>query len=324
MTSDLKQIKSPIQEELKEFNEFFNSIFKSNIPLLDRILKYVVKTKGKQLRPLFVILSAAMFGKVNHKTYRSAAMIELLHSATLVHDDVVDDSLKRRGLFSINALWKNKIAVLIGDFLLSRGLLLAVEYKDYDTLEVTSKAVKLMSEGELLQIEKARSLDIKEEVYFDIIRMKTASLIASSCGVGATSVNLSEEKVENVRLLGEKIGIAFQIKDDLLDFSDNNIGKPKGGDIKEKKLTLPLIYALNSANSKEKKRIINSISKSKNHKKTYVEAVKFIEKYKGFEYASDQMFRYKNEAIEMLNTFPISIYRTSFASLIDYVIDRKK
>lgn len=324
MSSDLKQIKKPIESDLSAFNTYFNNIFKSNIPLLDRILKYIVKTKGKQVRPLFVTLTAGICGEIGEKTYRAASLIELLHTATLVHDDVVDDSLKRRGLFSINALWKNKIAVLAGDFLLSRGLLLAIENNDIDTLEVTSRAVKRMSEGELLQIEKARSLDIREEVYFEIIGMKTASLISSSLAAGAISSGANSEVVETFSKIGENIGIAFQIRDDLLDFSDNNIGKPKGGDIKEKKLTLPLIFALNKADKKEKRHIINTISRSKNHKKTYKLVVKFIEKHKGFEYAREKMLEYKNESISMLDAFPDSAYKTSLKQLINYVIDRKK
>jgi octaprenyl-diphosphate synthase len=234
MAVNLKQIKSPLKNELNEFDSYFNNSLKSRIPLLDRIMKYMVRRKGKQMRPLLVIISAAICGKINEKTFRGATMIELLHTATLIHDDVVDDSMKRRGSFTINALWKNKTAVLVGDYLLSRGLLLALRNKDNDLLDITSEAVQLMSEGELLQIEKARTLDIKEEVYFDIIKMKTASLMASSCAIGAASVDASPDNQDKMKNLGLNLGIAFQIKDDLLDFKSNGTGKPKGGDLKEK------------------------------------------------------------------------------------------
>ncbi len=297
---------------------------KSKVSLLDTILKYVVKQKGKQVRPLFVILTAALNGQITLKTYRGATLVELLHTATLIHDDVVDDSMERRGLFSINALWKNKISVLIGDYLLSRGMLVALNNKDYDLLEITSEAVKLMSEGELLQIEKARTLDIKEEVYFEIIRMKTASLIASSCAIGAASVNASQEQQIRMKEFGEYTGIAFQIKDDLLDFSKDITGKPKGTDLKEKKLTLPLIYALKNAKKPDRKHIINLISKHNKRINTYKEVIQFIKQNKGFEYAIQLMEDYRDKALEKLNMYPENDFKKSLTELVNYTVNRKK
>ncbi|MBT3302154.1 MAG: polyprenyl synthetase family protein [Bacteroidetes bacterium] len=324
MSVQLKKIKSPVIKELEEFNTFFYNSLKSKVSLLDTILKYIVKQKGKQVRPLFVLLSAGLNGQINQKTYRGAALIELLHTASLVHDDVVDDSMQRRGVFSINALWKNKISVLIGDYLLSRGMLLALNNKDYETLEITSEAVKMMSEGELLQIEKARTLDIKEDVYFKIIKMKTASLIASSCAIGAASVEASEMDQNLMKEFGENTGIAFQIKDDLLDFSTDITGKPKGTDLKEKKLTLPLIYALKKADKSEKKRIINLISRHHKKKDTYHTVIRFIEENKGFEYAIQLMNEYRQKALDNLKPFPDNAYKQSLTELVNFTVDRKK
>ncbi|PJA09728.1 MAG: polyprenyl synthetase, partial [Flavobacteriales bacterium CG_4_10_14_0_2_um_filter_32_8] len=264
----LDQIQKPIELEMKEFEPRFRASMKSRVSLLDKIMHYIIKRKGKQMRPMFVFLSAKAFGATTDSTYRAAAMIELLHTATLVHDDVVDDSNKRRGFWSINAVWKNKIAVLVGDYLLSKGLLLAVENGEFELLKIMSNSVREMSEGELLQIEKARNLDITETIYYDIIRQKTATLIASCCASGANSVNVSKEIVEKMRLFGEYTGIAFQIKDDLFDYGSNGekIGKPTGIDIKEKKMTLPLIYVLNNANSSDKRRIINIVKKHNENK----------------------------------------------------------
>ena len=324
MTKELELIQHPIQEEINAFNEFFRETMASHIFVLDKVLKYIVKRKGKQMRPLFVMLSAAMNGGISGKTNRVAAMIELLHTATLVHDDVVDDSFERRGAFSINALWKNKIAVLAGDFLLSRGLLLTLKNKDYDVLEITSEAVRLMSEGELLQIQKARTLDIREDVYFDVIRMKTASLFATSCSAGAASAGADKEKTELMWQFGIDCGIAFQIKDDLLDFKPQNSGKPKGTDLKEKKLTLPLIYALQQAQKEEKRRIINLIAKPGKAKDTFNEVSAFINKMNGFEYASGKMNEFRQKALAVLDLYPESSYKKSLRALVNYIIDRDR
>jgi octaprenyl-diphosphate synthase len=324
MTVSFSEIQSPVVNELKEFDDFFKQSFQSRIGLLNTILKYIIKRKGKQMRPLFVLLSAALNGSINQKTYRGASLIELLHTATLVHDDVVDDSSMRRGAFSINALWKNKAAVLVGDYLLSRGMLLALSNKDNEMLEITSDAVRMMSEGELLQIEKARTLDIDESVYFEIIRMKTASLIATSCAIGAASVNATSEKVDLMRNFGESVGLAFQIKDDLLDFSGFETGKPTGVDIKEKKLTLPVIYSLKQANSRDRSHIKNMISRSVKDKKQIVEIIEFIRIHKGFEYAQAKMMEYKDKANEIIGQYPDNQYRTALKQLIDYTIERNK
>jgi octaprenyl-diphosphate synthase len=298
---------------------------KSNVALLDTVTRYIVKRKGKQMRPMFVFLAAKVCGEIQDSSYTAASLIELLHTATLVHDDVVDEANYRRGFFSINALWKNKIAVLVGDFLLSRGLLLAIEKKEHALLEIVSKAVKEMSEGELLQIEKARRLDIKEEVYFQIIRQKTASLIASCCACGASSVKAKEETVEKMWAFGEKIGIAFQIKDDLFDFGfGDKIGKPTGIDIKEKKMTLPLIYALNQSTFMEKRRIINTIKNHNEDKERVAELIDYVIKSGGIEYAAQKMEKYKSEASVLLDDFIDSEAKTSLIELVEYAISRKK
>ena len=323
--SILKNIKAPIKEEINLFEQKFKDSLKSNVSLLDRIMHYIIKRKGKQMRPMFVFLSAKLFGKFEENTYRAASMIELLHTATLVHDDVIDEANFRRGFFSINALWKNKIAVLVGDFLLSRGLLLAVKHEEFELLRIMSTAVQDMSEGELLQIEKARKLDITEKVYFDIIRQKTATLIAACCASGANSVGQNKEVVEKMRLFGEKAGIAFQIKDDLFDYTQSPlIGKPTGIDIREQKMTLPLIYTLNTVDKKLKNYIINII---KNHHKDDVKVAEVIELVKengGLEYAENAMHNYHNDAVELLNQFDENEARKSLILLLDYVVNRKK
>ena len=322
MTVD--QIKAPIEKEMAEFELKFKSSMKSSVPLLDKITHYIVKRKGKQLRPMFVFLSAKVVGEMNDSTYRAASLIELLHTATLVHDDVVDDSNVRRGFFSVNALWKNKIAVLVGDFLLSRGLLLSVDNKDFHLLGLVSNAVREMSEGELLQIEKARKLDIDETVYFDIIRKKTASLIASCCACGAASVSKDENAIEQMRAFGEAVGIAFQIKDDLFDYGDgSDIGKPTGIDIKEKKMTLPLIYALNKASFFERRRIINIVKNNNNDPKKVTEVIHFVIESGGIQYAESKMNEYKTEALKKLSTFPESASKTSLSELVKYTTERK-
>jgi octaprenyl-diphosphate synthase len=322
MTVD--QIKAPVAHEMTEFEVKFKSSMKSSVPLLDKITRYIVKRKGKQLRPMFVFLAAKVCGEMNESTYRAASLIELLHTATLVHDDVVDDSNERRGFFSVNALWKNKIAVLVGDFLLSKGLLLSVDNKDFHLLGLVSTAVREMSEGELLQIEKARKLDIDEGVYFDIIRKKTASLIASCCACGAASVTTDENIILKMQSFGEAVGIAFQIKDDLFDYGNgDNIGKPTGIDIKEKKMTLPLIFALNNASYFEKRRIINIVKNNNNDPKKVAEVIDFVIKSGGIQYAESKMNDYKNKALEILSGFNNSPSKTSLAGLVKYTTERK-
>lgn len=297
----------------------------SKVALLNRITHYIVNRKGKQMRPMFVFLSAKMVsnGQLSERTYRGASVIELIHTATLVHDDVVDDSNQRRSFFSINALWKNKIAVLVGDFLLSKGLLLSIDNEDFDLLKLISIAVREMSEGELLQIEKARKLDITEDIYFDIIRQKTATLIAACCGIGAASVGASNETVQQMRKFGEYIGIAFQIKDDLFDYTDEKIGKPTGIDIKEQKMTLPLIYTLNNCSKKEKSWIINSVKKYNKDKKRVKEVIAFVKENGGIDYTIAKMNDYKNKALSILETYPDSPYKSSLLQMIDYVVERK-
>ena len=320
----VNEIKEPIAKEMAEFELKFKSSMKSTVPLLDKITQYIIKRKGKQMRPMFVFLSAKVCGEMNESTYRAAALIELLHTATLVHDDVVDDSNERRGFFSVNALWKNKIAVLVGDFLLSKGLLLSIDNKDFHLLGLVSNAVREMSEGELLQIEKARKLDIDEGVYFDIIRKKTASLIASCCACGAASVTNDEKVIDRMRAFGEAVGIAFQIKDDLFDYGDGtNIGKPTGIDIKEKKMTLPLIYALNNASFWDKHKIINIVKNNNNDPKKVAEAIDFVIKRGGIQYAEKRMNEYKQKALEILSTFPECASKTSLSELVKYTTERK-
>lgn len=324
MAEAIKEVKQFISLELDTFQKRFRASMSSHVPLLDKITYYIVKSKGKQMRPMFVLLSAKMFDEIGEPSYRAASLIELLHTATLVHDDVVDDANQRRGFFSINALWKNKIAVLVGDYLLSKGLLLALDNEDYRLLQIVSQAVKAMSEGELLQMEKTRKLDITEQVYFDIIRQKTASLIASACAAGAASVDSSEEDVEKMRQFGENIGMAFQIKDDLFDYGSGAIGKPVGIDIKEKKMTLPLIYSLSKTDRKEKKRILGLIRKKSNRKSTVRTVVDFVKSEGGLEYSRGVMNQYKAKAEEILQSLPDQPSKRYLWSLVEYVVEREK
>ena len=319
------QIKEPIREEMELFEQKFRGSMLSKVALLNRITYYIVNRKGKQMRPMFVFLVANMVsgGRVEERTYRGASVIELIHTATLVHDDVVDDSNKRRGFFSINALWKNKIAVLVGDYLLSKGLLLSIDNGDFDLLQIISVAVREMSEGELLQIEKARRLDIVEEVYYEIIRQKTATLIAACCAMGACSVAPDKtEIIEKMRLFGEYIGMAFQIKDDLFDYTEEAIGKPTGIDIKEQRMTLPLIYVLNTCTEEEKKWLINSIKNHNKDKKRVKEVIHFVKTHQGLEYATAKMKEFQQKAIDLLDSFPSSPYKDSLLLMVNYVIDR--
>ncbi|WP_407425742.1 polyprenyl synthetase family protein [Arcticibacter sp.] len=322
--SKLDEIKRPIEQELEAFEEKFKSSMKSTVPLLDRITHYIVKRKGKQIRPMFVFFSASLCGGINESTHRGAALVELLHTATLVHDDVVDNSYERRGFFSVNALWKNKIAVLVGDYLLATGLLLSIDHDDFHLLRIVSSAVKLMSEGELLQIEKARRLDISEDIYYEVIRQKTASLIASCCACGAASAGADIETIEKMRLFGEKIGMAFQIKDDLFDFGTDDVGKPLGIDIKEKKMTLPLIYSLSKVERKEKQRIINLVKNHNEDNAKVEEVITFVRNNGGLAYAEMQMHRYQDEAFQVLHTFPEHSARTALEQLVRFTTERKK
>ena len=321
------QIKEPIREEMELFEQKFRNSMSSKVALLNRITYYIVNRKGKQMRPMFVFLVAKMLSddsKVSERTYRGASVIELIHTATLVHDDVVDDSNKRRGFFSINALWKNKIAVLVGDYLLSKGLLLSIDNGDFDLLRIISVAVREMSGGELLQIEKARRLDIVEDVYYEIIRQKTATLIAACCAMGACSVQPEQpELIEKMRLFGEYIGMAFQIKDDLFDYTEDAIGKPTGIDIKEQKMTLPLIYVLNTCTEKEKQWLINSVKKYNKDKKRVKEVIAFVKTHNGLEYATAKMKEFQQKALNILNDFPASPYKEALTLMVNYVIDRK-
>jgi len=321
-----EQIKQPIAYEMELFEQKFLISMSSKVALLNRITHYIVNRKGKQMRPMFVFLVSKMVanGEVNDRTYRGASVIELIHTATLVHDDVVDESNRRRGFFSINALWKNKIAVLVGDYLLSKGLLLSIDNGDFDLLRIISIAVREMSEGELLQIEKARKLDITEEVYYEIIRQKTATLIAACCSLGAASVKPQSQDVETMRKFGELIGLAFQIKDDLFDYGEEKIGKPTGIDIKEQKMTLPLIHVLNNCTVKEKNWLINSIKNHNRDKKRVKEVIAFVKQNGGLEYAVTKMKAYQIEALQMLQQYPDSEYRRSLVLMVNYVIERKK
>ena len=324
MSKALQEIKAPINSEIEDFEKKFRDSMKSKVLLLDKIMGYIVKRKGKQMRPMFVFLSAGVAGEITESTHTGASLIELLHTATLVHDDVVDDSNYRRGFFSINALWKNKIAVLVGDYLLSRGLLLSVDNEEFDLLKIVSRAVKEMSEGELLQMEKARKLDITEDVYYDVIRQKTASLIASCCAVGASSAKQPQDVIDKMWDFGIKVGMAFQIKDDLFDYGTEEIGKPTGIDIKEKKMTLPLIYALKGADWGVKRKIINIIKKQSHKPKKVKEVIEFVRSSGGIEYSIEVMNKYYNEALSVLNDFPSSDYKDSLQKLIDYTINRHK
>ena len=321
----IKDIKLPIAKEMNLFESKFKDSLKTDVPLLNKIMYYIIKRKGKQIRPMFVFLTAKLYNNITDGTYTAAALIELLHTATLVHDDVIDESNFRRGWFSVNALWKNKISVLIGDFLLSRGLLLAIEKEEFQLLKIVSRAVKNMSEGELLQIEKTRKLNITEEVYFNIIRKKTAALISACCESGAESANGTKEDIKKMRIFGEKVGIAFQIKDDLFDYTQNlKIGKPTGMDIKDKKMTLPLIYTLNKVDKETKRFIINTIKNdSKNTKKTE-KIINLVKENKGLDYAEKKMNIYFQEALSLLEKFKNSEAKNSLINLVNYVVKRKK
>ncbi len=323
--SGLKSIQTPIAQELQQFEQVFRQVMKSNIGLLDKVTRYIVKTKGKQMRPMFVLLSAKISGQINDSSFRAATLIELLHTATLVHDDVVDDSNERRGFFSINALWKNKIAVLVGDFLLSRGLLLSLDNNDFELLKIVSNAVKEMSEGELLQIEKARRMDIQEPVYFEIIEKKTASLIASCCAVGAASAGADTEMIDRMRAFGVYTGIAFQIKDDIFDYEKSrNAGKPTGIDIKERKMTLPLIFTLNNVSPAEKRKLINLVKNHNDNPEKVAIVIEKVHQTGGIDYAAEMMRSYVDKALGMLDGLPESESLASLRALVHYTIDRKK
>ena len=321
----LNELKKPLTNEFKEFQKVFRLSVKSSVPLLDVIMQYILKAKGKQIRPLIVLYSAKLFDEINDSTYRAATLIELLHTASLVHDDVVDDSDRRRGIFSINALWKNKIAVLVGDYLLSRGMLTALQAKDYHTLEIVSEAVKEMSEGELLQIEKARKLDIDESIYYEIIRKKTASLLASCFATGAASTTKDKNDIKKMWKIGEYTGMAFQIKDDIFDLEKSNIiGKPTGIDIKEKKMTLPLIYLLNNSSIFEKRKIINIVKRHNTNNAKVGWLKNEIANSGGIVYATEKMIEYKSRALKLLKELPENESRLALEKIIDFTIDRKK
>jgi octaprenyl-diphosphate synthase len=319
----MDEIKHLISKELQDFESKFSDAVKSHVPLLDRIMHYIVKRKGKQMRPMFVLLSAKLFSNdISESTYRAAALVELLHTATLVHDDVVDDANERRGFFSINALWKNKIAVLVGDYLLSKGLLLSLTNNDFRALQILSEAVREMSEGELLQIEKTRKLNIKEDIYFEIIRRKTASLLAAACAAGAWSTTTDDATTEKMRQFGEKVGIAFQIKDDLFDYGTEKIGKPTGIDIREKKMTLPLIYTLEHADVTTRRHIINIVKNHNTDKDKVNEVIALVKTSGGIGYTEQKMFQYRDEALAILHTLPESDIRNGLESMVRYTTDR--
>lgn len=325
MAITLKEIQAPVASEMTEFEKKFRSSMRSKVLLLDKITSYIVKRKGKQMRPLFVFLTAGASGdSITEATYRGAALIELLHTATLVHDDVIDNSNYRRGFFSVNALWKNKIAVLVGDYLLGKGLLLSLDHGDYELLRIVSNAVKEMSEGELLQNEKSKKLDITEEVYYDVIRQKTASLIQACCKVGASSAGASQEIVDKMSEFGLKVGMAFQIKDDLFDYGSSEIGKPTGIDIQERKITLPLIYALRNATSSEKSRILKLVKSSGKKTRNVKEVIEFVKNSEGIDYAIGVMQRYYDDALAILEDLPDSEFKKSLSSLVKFTIDRTK
>ena len=324
MANIVEEIKKPIATEMKLFEQKFYESMQSNVPLLDKVTRFIVTTKGKQMRPMFVFLCAKLVGEVNEKSFRGASMIELIHTATLVHDDVVDESFKRRNFFSINALWKNKIAVLVGDYLLSKAVLLSTDHKDFDLLAVISRTIREMAEGELLQLEKARKLDITEDVYYEIIRQKTATLIAACCEIGVLSNNADEKMAAKMKEFGTLTGMAFQIKDDLFDYLTSNIiGKPVGIDIKEQKMTLPLIYTLRTANETDRKYYFNTIKRYNNDTKRVKELVEFVKKSGGLDYAIGVMKDFHQKAKDILNEFPESESRQSLHLMLDYVIERK-
>jgi octaprenyl-diphosphate synthase len=312
-----------IEEELRIFEDKFRDAVNSNVPMLDRIMRYIVKRKGKQLRPMFVFLAAKLCGTINESTYRAASLVELLHTATLVHDDVVDDAAERRGFFSVYALWKNKISVLVGDYLLAKGLLLSLDNNDFRILQLLSEAVRQMSEGELLQLEKSRTLNLDENVYFEIIKNKTASLLASACAAGAFSASGDEQVTARLRAFGEKVGIAFQIKDDLFDYAADNVGKPTGNDIKEKKLTLPLIYTLNNTDKATRRKIIYIVKNQNEDRDKVAFVLQKVKEAGGIEYTVAKMQEYKDAALDIIQEFPDSETRLGFEQLVHYVTDRK-
>jgi len=324
--SVVDKIKAPIKDEMEKFEPFFRSSMQTRVPLLNIIMNYLLRRKGKQMRPMFVFLTAKMLkDEVGESTFTAASLIELLHTATLIHDDVVDEAYERRGFFSINALWKSKISVLVGDYLLSKGLLLAVEHNEYELLKIVSVAVREMSEGELLQIQKSRKLNLTEEVYYDIIRKKTASLIAACTACGAKSSGADDSLVEKMWQFGEYVGMAFQIKDDLLDYQNNGgIGKPSGNDIKEKKLTLPIIYALEKSSLTEKKKMLSIVKRHNKNKQKVQEVIDFVIAKGGIEYASQRMHEYKNKALSLLNGIPDNSSKGALEELVNYVVIRKK
>lgn len=314
--------KKILSDELRDFEIHFKDAVKSRVSLLDRIMQYIVKRKGKQMRPMFVLLCAKLGGTVNEKSYRAASLVELLHTATLVHDDVVDDAMQRRGFFSINALWKNKVAVLVGDYLLSKGLLLSLNNGDFKILEILSTAVKEMSEGELLQMEKTRNLNLSEDTYYEIIKGKTASLLACSCAAGASTTFTNENEIALLQKFGEKTGMAFQIKDDLFDYGSTKIGKPTGNDIREKKMTLPIIYTLNNCDAATRKKIIYIVKNENTEKEKVQFVINAVQQTGGIAYATKKMFAYRDEALEILYQFPPSDVRDALEELVRYTTDR--
>ncbi len=319
----MKFVTNIIREELKVFESKFADAVKSKTSSLDAVMKYIIKRKGKQLRPMFVFLSAKLHGQINESTYRAAALVEMLHTATLVHDDVVDESMERRGFFSINAIWKNKIAVLVGDYLLSKGLLLSTSNNEFEQLHIMSDAIRQMSEGELLQMEKTRKLNITEEIYFEIIKNKTASLLSSACAVGAYSTTQNKAITEQMKLFGEKTGIAFQIKDDLFDYGTDEIGKPTGNDIKEKKMTLPLIYTLNNVDKKTMRDIIYIVKNNNTDKQKVKWVIDTVVKTGGIKYAEQKMMQYRDEALAILDQYPTTDVSNALKDLVRYTTDRK-
>jgi octaprenyl-diphosphate synthase len=320
----VNDIMAPIETELAQFEEHFKNTMRSDVPLLDKVTQYIVKRKGKQMRPMFVFLTAKMLGESNVTTFDAASLVELLHTATLVHDDVVDDANERRGFFSVNALWKNKIAVLVGDYMLSRILLLSIEKNNTELLGIVARSVREMSEGELLQIEKARHLDITEEIYFEVIRKKTASLIATCCEAGAISVGATDQR-ENMRKFGELVGLAFQIKDDIFDFgSPGNIGKPTGNDIREQKMTLPIIYTINHGSKEDGSKLIDIIKNHNEESKKIKLAIQLVINNGGIEYAHQRMTELANEALEIIQPLPESAAKRSLIGLVHYTINRDK
>jgi len=324
--SEVAKIRAEIETEMDLFEDKFKEAMSSQVSLLNRITFYIATRKGKQMRPMFVFLVAKLLAEnnqVNERTYRGASIIELIHTASLVHDDIVDDSSKRRGFFSINALWKNKIAVLVGDYFFSKGLLLSLDHDDFDLLKIVSVAVREMSQGELLQLEKARNLNLDEEVYYDIIRQKTATLIAACCAMGAASIKPDSKEVEVFRKFGEYAGMAFQIKDDLFDYSEDRVGKPTGIDIRERKMTLPFLHVLEKASASQKKWLIDGIKKHNKNKKRVKEIIAFIIDQGGLEYAQIQMNQFRDKALEILKAYPETVYSIALSNLVNYVVDRK-